>query len=92
MERTSIELNLSRDLMDALKGPEGQREQRLRLLIALELFREERISSGKAAEVAGLSKAKFIDELGRREIPYFTETPEQLERQMEELRELFGGS
>ncbi len=92
MERISVTLTLPRDLLDALEGPEDQREQRLKLLIALELFREEKISSGKAAEVAGLSKAQFVDELDRREIPYFTETPEELARQMEDLRELFGDS
>lgn len=60
MERITVELDLPRDLLGVLRvkdelGPE------LKLLIALELFREEKISSGKAAEVVGLSKSAFID-------------------------------
>lgn len=48
MERISVELTLPGDLVDALEEVEDQVEHRLRLPIALELFREEKISSGKA--------------------------------------------
>ena len=62
----------------------------LRLLAALALFRAQRISSGKAAEIAGRSKGEFIDELDRCGIPYFTETPVELEVQVKAGRELLG--
>jgi hypothetical protein len=52
----------------------------------------ETISSGKAAAVAGLSKVDVIDELDRREIPYFTETPAELEAQVAAVRALFGNA
>ena len=61
----------------------------LRLLAALALFWAQRCSSGKAAEIAGLSKVDFIDELDRHGIPYFTETPEELEAQVAAMQELF---
>lgn len=92
MERIEVELELPRDLLRVLYVTEKELGPKLKLLIALELFREEKISSGKAAEVAGLSKSEFIDELDWRGIPYFTETPEELEAQLEDLRELFGDS
>lgn len=62
----------------------------LRFLAALALFRTQRISSGKAAEIAGRSKAEFIDELNRRGIPYFTETPDELAAQVEVVRAVLG--
>jgi predicted HTH domain antitoxin len=92
MERIKAELELSRDLFGVLHVTEKELGPKLKLLIALELFREEKISSGKAAEVAGLSKSEFIDELDWRGIPYFTETPEELAAQVEAMRRLFGDS
>ena len=61
MERITVELDLPRDLLGVLRVTEDERGPELKLLIALELFREEKISSGKAAEVVGLSKSAFID-------------------------------
>ena len=40
-----------------------------RLLLALELFREARVSLGRAAELAGLSIEGFMDFAARREVP-----------------------
>ncbi|MEF8866360.1 MAG: UPF0175 family protein [Salinibacter sp.] len=91
MERIKVELELPRDLLGALHVTEKELGPKLKLLIALELFREEKLSSGKAAEVAGLTKSEFIDELDRHGIPYFTETAEELARQLEEVRKLVGG-
>jgi predicted HTH domain antitoxin len=38
-------------------------------LIALELFRERRVSAGKAAELAGVSLDEFLEFAARREVP-----------------------
>ncbi len=48
-------------------GPEPERE--LILLAAIELYREGKVSLGKAAQLAGLSVREFIYELRRRGIP-----------------------
>ena len=37
--------------------------------IAIDLYKRERVSLGRAAEVAGLSSVDFLTELGRRRIP-----------------------
>ena len=91
-DQITVELEFPRDLLGALQTTESELESELKRLIALELFREERISSGKAAELLGISKAEFIDLLDRHGIAYFTETPEELEAQVETLRELRDGS
>ena len=87
METLQVELDLPRDLLGALNVTENELGSQLKKLIALELFREERISSGKAAELLGTSKAEFIDLLDQHGIAYFTETPEELESQVEAVRE-----
>jgi len=50
----------------------------LRELIAFELVREGRISTGKGAEMLGVSKWALIQLLAQHGIDYFTETPEEL--------------
>ena len=61
---------------------------RLRELIALELFREGRISSGKGAELLGVPKLVFIQLLARHGIPYFTESPGELVAEVAMLDQL----
>jgi len=90
METLQVELDLPRDLLGALNVTENELGPRLKTLIALELFREERISSGKAAELMEISKTKFIDLLDRHGISYFTERPEEIESQLEAMRDKFG--
>lgn len=63
-------------------------EARLQELIALELFREGRISSGKGAELLGLSKLEFIQLLAQHGIAYFTESPEELAAEVQMLERL----
>lgn len=81
-----VELNVPRDLLGALNVTEKELGPHLKKLVALELFREERISSGKAAELLGISKAEFIDLLDRHGISYFTETPDELAAQVKAVR------
>lgn len=82
MDPLTVQLELPRDLLSALDVAEEELESRLKMLIALELFREGRISSGKAAELLGQSKEAFVGLLGRHDIPYFTETPNEVTRQV----------
>jgi len=85
-ETVRVELDLPRDLLGVLDVAEGELEPRLKTLIALELFREQQISAGRAAELLDVSKAEFVDLLDRYGIAYFTETPEELTAQVEAVR------
>ena len=54
----------------ALAGLEDQSDsERARLLVALELFREERVSLGRAAELAGLGVEEFMEFSAHRPVP-----------------------
>ena len=54
----------------ALAGLDNQSDsERASLLVALELFREERVSLGRAAELAGLGIEAFMDFAGKRQVP-----------------------
>jgi len=90
MSTLTVSLHLPRDLLGALEVPEAQLETRLRGVIALQLFREGRISSGKGAELLGLPKLAFIQLLARHGLSYFTEPPEELAAEVKALEQLLG--
>jgi len=90
MSTVTVSLEFPRDLLGALEVPQEQLEARLRELIALQLFREGRISSGKGAELLGLSKLEFIELLARHGLSYFTESPQELAAEVKMLEQLLG--
>lgn len=92
MSTLTVSLEMPRDLLGALEVPRDQLEARLQELIALELFREGRISSGKGAELLGLSKLGFIQLLAQHGISYFTESPEELVAEVKMLEQLLDES
>ena len=67
------------DLLIALgQSPEGL-EKELRFWLAVKLFELGRLSTGKAAEIAGLPRVHFMMELGRHGIPVLSLDPDQIE-------------
>ena len=50
----------------------------LRLAAAIKWYEMRRVSQGRAAEIAGLSRAEFIEALGRYGVSPFQETVEEL--------------
>lgn len=69
MSRVTIELDAS--IAEALSLLDQPLDQAVRELIVLELYRRDVISSGRAAELLGMSKREFIQYSGRLGIPYF---------------------
>ena len=50
----------------------------MRIGAATQWYAQQRISQEKGAEIAGISRAEFIDELARRRIPVVQLTVEEL--------------
>lgn len=63
-----------------------EQEAEFLLEIGILLFQQQRVSLGKAAQVAGLNRWQFMDELKQRNIPAFTYTEEMLEQDLKTLR------
>jgi predicted HTH domain antitoxin len=53
-----------------------------RLLLSIKLYEDERISLGKAAEMAGYSKRAFMDVLSKKGIPVINISPDDLAREL----------
>jgi Uncharacterised protein family (UPF0175). len=62
-------------------------EQELRFLVAAKLYEMGRVTSGRAAEVAGMDRVPFLNELGRHRISVVNYSPEELTREIEEAKQ-----
>ncbi len=62
--------------------PQGIDAEEARLLLAIKLYEEERVSLGKAAELTGYSKRTFLELLGRRGIPVIDYPPDDLDEEL----------
>jgi predicted HTH domain antitoxin len=91
MDTFKVELDLPRNLLGALDVSSVEVASRLRELIALELFREGRISAGKGAELVGMSKLAFVHLLAQHDIAYFTQSPSELASEVDTVEKLLHG-
>ena len=57
-------------------------EQQIRLMAALKMFELGKISSGKAAELAGMSRVDFLETCGRYHVSVFNYPPEEIEEEI----------
>lgn len=90
MSKLTVQLNLPQDLLEVLNVPEAQLETQILKLVALELFRQERISTGKGAELLGIKKWEFIELLAEQNISYFTDSPTELAAEVANAQSLLG--
>ncbi len=69
-------------------------EQHIRLMAALKMFELGKISSGKAAELAGMSRVEFLETCGRYRVSIFNYPPEEakreIEKDLETVRKMLG--
>ena len=73
-----IEIELPDELPSALQRNAADLGAELRLAAAVKWYELGLLSQGKAAEVAGLSRAGFINELARFSVSPFQETSEDI--------------
>lgn len=70
-------------VFSALRKAPAEFASEMRLAAAIHWYSQGRISQGKAAEIAGISRAEFLEELFHRKIPAIQVTAEDL---AEEIR------
>ena len=57
-------------------------ESHIRLMAALKMFELGKVSSGKAAQLAGMSRVEFLETCGKYRVSVFNYPPEELEREI----------
>ncbi len=64
-----LSLEIPPEVLQSLRVPPQEAEERLRLELALALYREQLLPSGQACALAGLSRWAWEELLGKRQIP-----------------------
>ncbi len=69
MKTTELQLNIPSEILYTLNETKNDFIRKMKFYTALELYRLQKISTGKAAELAGMQKADFIFEAGKHNVP-----------------------
>lgn len=92
VERVRAEEDVDLKIPEALVELLGMSRERLSRealkLMVFELFREGKISSGKGAELLGVSRLAFLELLAERNIPFFNYSKEELQEEVEAAQEV----
>jgi predicted HTH domain antitoxin len=75
---TQLTLNIPEDAFATMGKDPTEFGRELRIAAAVKWYELELISQGRAAEIAGLSRADFISELGRYKVSPFQYTAEEV--------------
>jgi len=80
---SQILLDIPEDSLLALRVSAQQLGEELRMAAAMKLFELGKLSSGAAAELAGIPKPLFLSRLSDYGVPAFSLTEEELRRDLE---------
>ena len=82
MVTKTLTLTYPEDLTNALHLTSEELAAEIPLMAALKLFELGKLGSGKAAELAGISRLEFLEACGRYRIPIFNPPPDQIEAEL----------
>ena len=78
-----ITVKYPEDFELAVQTTPEELEAQIRLMAALKMFELGKISSGKAAQLAGLSRVEFFEMCGRYHVPVVNYPPEALQAELQ---------
>lgn len=84
--RESVRVEYPVDVRVTLRESKEEFAQQLKMLAAVKLYELGRISSGKAATLAGMDRTTFLLSLGQYRVPVFNYTTAEVEREVEEAK------
>ena len=76
----TIQLELPDEIFISFKETPRELAQRIRMAAAAKLYELGKLSSGRAAELAGISRVSFLQSLARYNVSIFDVTEEELRK------------
>jgi predicted HTH domain antitoxin len=86
MNSHTISVKFPDDILLTLNESEKELEQQLRISLALRYYNQQKITIGKAAQIAGLSKLQFETLLSENEIPISNLTYDDIAGDVEKIK------
>lgn len=83
MKTTEIRFEISEHILNSLNQNTEEFTNQLRLFASLQLFKNHKLSFGQAAELAGMKREKFLEELDRHSVEVIDYDPSELESELE---------
>lgn len=82
METEELKIRYPSGFELAVHMTKDELEHHIRLMAALKMFELGKVSSGKAAELAGMSRVEFLETCGRYRVSLFNYSPEEAEEEL----------
>ena len=82
MKPAEIRFEIPEDILNSLNQNTNEFIKQLRLGTALQLYKNHKLSFGKAAELAGISRDEFLIEVDKNNIDFIVYDPSELEAEL----------
>ena len=82
METEDLKIKYPKGFEMAVHMTKEEMEQHIRLMAAIKMFELGKVSSGKAAELAGMSKIEFLETCGRYRVSVFNYPSQEIESEI----------
>jgi predicted HTH domain antitoxin len=78
----TIQISLPDEILISMKEAPEEFSRELLIAAAVKMYEMGKLSSGRAAELAGISRVSFLQLLARYNVPIFSLTAEELEQDL----------
>lgn len=78
-----IVLEIPEEVLISLKETPSEISRDIQMLAAVKFYQMGKLSSGRAAQLAGIPRVSFLQSLARYGVPIFELSPEELRRDVE---------